>query len=516
MILTNGRIYTGDDALPRVAALSVTRDGRVARGVEAWEGDASQVSGERIDLDGRVVLPGFCDAHVHFRMWALEQDMVDLSMQTSVAGCAALVAEHASARQGWILGRGFHESRIEDGPPSAAALDAACPGRPVALWAHDRHTVWLSAAALDVLGAAATGDRPDGVVERLADGRPSGILRERAAFDLRLPEPTPAEALAAVARGQRVAHARGVTAIHDFEARHGFGIWQQLHGDRRQTLRVLSAQRGDRLEAVLGAELRGGFGDDMLRVGPVKTLLDGTLSSRTALMLEPFEGGGSGLSLIGADDLADLIVGASSGGLAVAIHAIGDRANREALDVLERTAAAWRPSGLRPRIEHAQLTHPVDIPRFASIGVIASMQPTHVLSDRDVADRLWGDRADYAYAWRSLADAGTALAFGSDAPIEPLDPLAAIAAAVNRTTAERPAWRPDQSLDVRRAIAAVTTGAAYAAGWEDRCGKLAPGYAADLVVLDEDPYTCPPEHIGAIGVVATMVAGRWVHGRPPW
>jgi predicted amidohydrolase YtcJ len=198
------------------------------------------------------------------------------------------------------------------------------------------------------------------------------------------------------------------------------------------------------------------------------------------------------------------------------VHAIGDRANREALDAFAATAEAWRPGGLRPRIEHAQLLHPDDVDRFAELGVIASMQPSHAPSDRDVADTAWGERAALAYAWRALADSGAVLAFGSDAPIEDLDPLAGLHAAVNRTLDERPAWRPQQALDRERALAGFVSGPAYAAGWERRLGRLAPGFAADLVVLDGDPLTCPAAEIGSIGVVATMVGGRFVHGRPPW
>jgi predicted amidohydrolase YtcJ len=491
MILTGGTVYTLDPALPRVAALAVTRDGRVARGVEAWEGDASQVSAERVDLGGRTVLPGLVDAHVHFRSWALDQLLLDLSEARSVAECAALVAERAAGADGWIVGRGFREELLADAPPTAAALDAACPGRPVALWSYDRHTLWLSTAAMAATGAGAA------------------LVRETDAA-VPLPQPGPGEALAAVAIAQRAAHGRGVTAVHDFEGSAGFGIWQDLHADRRLTLRVLASQRADRLHALRAVELRGGFGDDLLRLGPVKVFADGALSSRTARMLEPYASGGDGVSVTGPAELEDLIAEAAAGGLAVAVHAIGDRANREVLDAFEQTAPFWHDRGLRQRIEHAQHVHPDDVARFGRLGVIASMQPVHALHDGELADRLLGERAAQAHPWLSLESAGARLAFGSDAPIEPLDPLAGIAAAVQRT------WHPEQALDVSAAVAATTTGAAFAAGWEQRCGRLGPGYAADLVVLDDDPFTCPTERLAAIGVVATMVGGRWVHGRPPW
>jgi predicted amidohydrolase YtcJ len=200
----------------------------------------------------------------------------------------------------------------------------------------------------------------------------------------------------------------------------------------------------------------------------------------------------------------------------VAVHAIGDRANRNALDAFEQTADEWRPRGLRHRIEHAQCLAPEDVARFARIGVAASIQFSHAPSDRDLAERFWADRLDGAYAWRSLLDSGAVLANGSDAPIEELDPLAGIRAGVLRTADARPAWRPDQAVTVEEALVATCVAPAWLAGDERRRGRLLPGYLADLVVLDRDPVTCPPEELADVQVVATMVGGRWAHNPPPW
>jgi hypothetical protein len=517
VILENGRIHTLDPALPHVSALPITRDGHVARGVEAWEGDASQVSSERVDLDGRTVVPGLADAHVHFLSFALQQGEVDLSACGSTAEVAVTVA--AAAREapgdGIVIGRGWRLDRLAGGRPTAAAL--ATVARPVALWAYDRHALWLNAAGLRAVGIDAdTTAPPGGVIGRDERGEPTGLLFEEAAWQAPLPPPARPRAVEAVRAAQRLAHARGVTQVHDFEARGGLAAWLDLHADRELTLRVLASRRADALDAVLATEVRSGFGDDRLRIGPVKAFMDGTLGSRTARMLEPFADGGDGVEITSRAALAALVRRASAGDLAVAVHAIGDRANRDALDALAETADAWRPRGLRPRIEHAQLLAAADVGRFGALGVVASMQPTHAPADRDVADAAWGARAAGAYAWRALADADATLAFGSDAPIEDLDPLAGLHAAVNRTSDERPGWRPEQALDPLRALRAFTTGAATAAGWERRLGTLAPGMLADLVVLDGDPLAAPPGEIGGIRVVATMVGGRWVHGRPPW
>ncbi len=522
VILENGTVYTMDAAF-RARALAITRDGRVARGVEAWEGPSSAVSTERVDLDGRVVVPGLVDAHVHVLSWALSRARLRLQACGTVAECLVAVGErHAEDRaagrsDGWLQGAGWREARFPDGRPSATALDGVVHDRPVALWSYDGHSLWLNSAALRAGGITRDTPAPaGGVVERDHGGLPTGVLRERAAWDFPQPDSAPAERRDAVLEGQRIAHRRGVTAVHDLEAEHGFGIWQTLHADRRLTLRVLAAQQATRLDAVLACGLRSGFGDDRLQVGPVKAFLDGTLGSRTARMLEPYADGGTGVELLDRAGFEELVRRATDGGLAVAVHAIGDRANRDALDALEATAAAWRGAELRPRVEHAQLLHPADVERFGRLGVVASMQPVHATSDRDLADAAWGPRAASAYAWRGLRESGATLAFGSDAPVEDLDPLAGLHAAVNRTSDDRPPWHREQSLDARAALEAFTLGPAVAAGWERRLGTLAPGRLADLTVLDGDPLAGPAADIGRIGVVATMVGGRWVHGRPPW
>jgi predicted amidohydrolase YtcJ len=517
VILTNGVIYTMDPAVPRLRALPVTRDGRVARGVEAWEGDSSAVSNERIDLAGRVVLPGFCDTHVHFRSWAVEALRVDLSGCASARAAAALVGATPPTTQGWTLGQGFREASLPDAAEiDARLLDDACHGRPVALWAHDRHTLWLSSAALAAVGIGSdTTPPPGGVIERRRDGSPRGILREQAAWRVALPDATEREAFEAVRVAQRRAHAHGVTAIHDMQ-RDGFGIWQMLAAQRSLTLRVVACVPVERFDAARTVELRGGFGDERLAVGPVKAFMDGTLGSRTARMLASYSDGGDGVEITSVEALGDVVLAAARGGLAVAVHAIGDRGVRDALDVFAQTRSVWQEAGLRSRIEHAQLVDPADIARFGQIGVVASMQPAMIASDRQTADQAWGARCAYAFALRSLLDAGTTVALSSDAPIEPLRPFDAVHAAVNRTLDDRPAWYPQQAVTVTEAIAGFTTSAALAAGTETRTGRLTPGFPADLVVVDRDPFTCPASELRGVEVVATMIGGRWVHGRPPW
>ncbi len=239
--------------------------------------------------------------------------------------------------------------------------------------------------------------------------------------------------------------------------------------------------------------------------------MDGTLGSQTARMLD-----GSGVQITSGEELADIVSRAARAGWPVGVHAIGDLANREALDAFESTKEVWAPLGLRQRIEHAQCLADEDIGRFTEIGVACSVQFSHAPSDRDLADRLWAERADGVYAFRSLLDSGALLVNGSDAPVEELDPLAGLRAGVLRTIDERPAWHPEQALRIEDALRAATVNPAWLAGDERRRGKLVPGFLADLVVLSRDPLDCPPEELETVEVVATMVGGRWVHNPPPW
>ena len=256
--------------------------------------------------------------------------------------------------------------------------------------------------------------------------------------------------------------------------------------------------------------MRSGLGDDLIRIGYIKAFMDGTLGSGTARLLD-----GSGVQITRREELEDIVRRAARGGLPVAVHAIGDLANREALDAFEATREEWQPRGLRPRIEHAQLLAEEDVPRFAQLGVAASVQFSHAPSDRDIADRNWEGMTERAYAHRSLLDSGALLANGSDAPIEELDPLLGIQAGILRTLNEREPWHPEQAVTVEEAFQATCVAPAWLAGDERRRGKLLPGYLADLVVVDRDPFECRPEELAEIDVVATMLGGRWIFNAPP-
>jgi predicted amidohydrolase YtcJ len=505
VILENGAIRTLDAALPLARALAIAGD-RIAGGVGTHE--TALASPDVVDLGGRCVLPGFTDSHVHFPSWAVAQRQVRLegaaSLEEALDRTREGLATLAAGR--WLRGQGWRSADWGE-EPTKEALDAVTGDVPAALLARDYHSLWLNSAAL----ARANGDLQvaGGVVERDGRGEPTGVLREESAWRFKelYVETSDEEYLDAMRAGLRLAAARGVTAVHDKD---GWlpsipRLWQQLRAEGSLSLRVWQSVPHDQLDRLTELGAAAGLGDDHLRLGYLKVFMDGTLGSQTALMLD-----GSGVEITSREELAEIVRRGSRAGWPVAVHAIGDLANRNALDAFEETRAEWQPLGLRHRIEHAQCLAPEDVGRFAEIGVAASVQFSHAPSDREFAERFWPDRLGGAYAYRSLLDSGALVANGSDAPIEELDPWAGVCAGVLRD------WRPEQAVTVAEALAATTVAPAWLTGDERRRGKLLPGYVADLVVLDRDPLELPAEELPDVQVVATMVGGRWTHNPPPW
>jgi predicted amidohydrolase YtcJ len=510
VILENGTVRTLDESLPVARALAIAGD-RVAGGVGTHE--TALASPEVVDLGGRTVVPGFTDSHVHFPTWALAQRQIDLDGSRTLGEALERLRAAPEPEPGrWLRAYGWRSGDWSPSvEPTRKDLDAITTA-PAALISKDYHSLWLNSAAL----ALANGqlEVPGGVVERDESGEPTGVLREEAAWRFKEMYMTVSdeEYVEVMRAGVKLALSRGVTSVHDKDGWLGAArLWQRLDEQGNLGLRVWQSLPHDRLGSLEEIGVRSGVGSDLLRLGYLKVFMDGTLGSQTALMLD-----GTGVEITSADELADIVRRAARLGWPVAVHAIGDRANRNALDAFEQTADEWRPRGLRHRIEHAQCLSPEDVARFGRIGVTASVQFSHAPSDRELAERFWPDRLDGAYAWRSLLDSGAVLANGSDAPIEELDPLAGICAGVLRTLDERPAWRPEQAVTVEEALAATCVAPAWLTGDERRRGKLLPGYLADLVVLDRDPVTCRPEELPELQVVATMVGGRWLHNPPPW
>jgi predicted amidohydrolase YtcJ len=506
MILRNGVVRTLDPSLPTAQALAIAGD-RIAGGVGVHE--TALASPETVDLGGRCVLPGFTDSHVHFPTWAIAQRDVSLDGAASLDEVLGRVRASLDALPAgrWLRGYGWRSGDWPDGrDPTCADLDALTGSRPAALVAKDYHSLWLNSAALALAGGAL--DVEGGVVERDEAGEPTGILREEAAWRfkeryVRIPDD---EHLEAMREGIGLANARGVTCVHDKDGWLGAaGLWQRLEERGSLSLRVWQSVPADRLPELRDLALRSGLGSPLLRLGYLKVFMDGTLGSRTAWMLD-----GSGVRITSGEELERIVREGAEAGWPVGVHAIGDAANRAALDAFERSRDVWQPRGLRQRIEHAQCLAPEDVARFGELGVAASVQFTHAPSDEHLAKRFWAGRLDGTYSFRSLLESGALLANGSDAPIEELDPWAGIVAAVLRH------WREDQRLSLVEALQATCVAPARLSHDERVRGTLLPGRLADLVVLDRDPFACEAGELPEVRVVATMVGGRWVHDPPPW
>jgi hypothetical protein len=499
MILQNGVVRSLDPSLPLSRALAVAGD-RIAGGVGVHE--TALASPETFDLGGRCVLPGFTDSHTHFPTWALAQREIKLDGAGSLDEALARVRD-APVQGTWIRGYGWRngdwrESRL----PTKEDLDAVTGDRPAALVSKDYHALWLNSAALALAGGDL--ETHGGVVERDANGDPSGVLLEEAAwrFERRFLVVPDDDYVDAMRAGVKLAHARGVTAVHDKDGWIGATrLWQRLDPQ----LRVWQSVPHETLPHLRELGLRSGIGSPLLRIGYLKVFMDGTLGSQTAWMLD-----GTGVQITSGEELEEIVRAGAEAGWPVGVHAIGDRANREALDAFERTRDVWQPRGLRQRIEHAQCLAPEDLPRFAELGVAASVQFSHAPSDEHLAKRFWADRLEGAYSFRSLFDSGAVVANGSDAPIEELTPWEGIVAAVLDH------WRPDQRLTLEQALHATCVAPAWLSHEERIRGTLVPGRYADLVVLDRDPFACEPDELRDVQVFATMVAGRWVHNPPPW
>jgi len=484
-ILYNGRIYTQNDQQPTTRALAI-RDGRiVALGTERELWDALRPGGAAIDLEGRAVLPGLIDAHAHLSWYAAYLHLVELRDVTSPRQAAERVAERAvdTPPGEWVRGHGWSQERFpKKAFPTAADLDALVPDHPVYLTTQSVHAAWANTAALRAAGITAnTPDPAGGTIGRDEDGNPNGILYETA-MDLvedKIPLLSPEEVAEQVQVAITRAHRSGLTGLHDFDGALAFRAYQLLHSRGDLTLRIVKNIPVALLDHAIALGLRAGFGDDFLRVGGVKTFADGALGPRTAWMVDPYKGepDNFGISVTDPEEMMENVRKASAAGLPSTIHAIGDRAVHHVLDVYqavrkEEAARGTRPGAMRHRIEHVQLIHPDDAGRLAELDVIASMQPVHATSDMEMADAYWGDRSDYAYNIRLQVDAGAPVAFGSDAPVEPIEPLPGIHAAVTRRRPDGSpgpeGWRAgpggQRRLTVDEAVRGFTRGAAYAAG----------------------------------------------------
>ncbi|MFJ1930907.1 MULTISPECIES: amidohydrolase [unclassified Streptomyces] len=537
LVFTRGPVFTADPARTRASSLAVTGDRITAVGhdeVRELIGPGTEV----VDLTGKLLLPGFQDAHIHPVFAGVELAECDLTGTVGAGEYLARIRAYADAHpeRAWITGGGWSLESFDGGLPTRQLLDSVVPDRPVLLANRDHHGAWANTRALELAGiTAATPDPPDGRIEREPDGSPAGVLQEGAqALVARLvPPTTPADRLAGLLRSQRLLHSLGVTGWQD-------ALLGVFNGNTDPSDAYLTAARDGSLTArVTGAmwwdRERGAEQIDELvarrerlshgrfRAGSVKIMQDGIAENFTAAMTSPYLDGcgcataNSGLSFVDPDALRGHVTRLDALGFQVHFHALGDRAVREALDAVEAAVETNGRRGNRHHLAHLQVVHPDDIRRFARLGAIANIQPLWAAHEPQMDELtipfLGPERAAWQYPFGDLLRAGATLAAGSDWPVSSADPLQGIHVAVNRRepgTTDSRVFLPEQRLDPASAVAAYTAGSAHVNGLDD-AGSLLPGNLADLVVLDRDILTAPPEEIAGARVLRTYVGGALVH-----
>jgi predicted amidohydrolase YtcJ len=529
LILIRGKIWTVNPAQPEAEAVAITVNHIAAVGstddIRRWAGPSTQV----IDLAGRLVVPGFNDAHVHFYTGGTHLSQVQLRDAKSEAEFRDRIGLFATKLPAgrWILGGDWdHENWTPPRLPTRQLIDQAAGDHPVFVNRLDGHMCLANSAALKLAGITRdTPDPPGGTIVRDANGEPAGVLKDAAmdAVYRVIPPDTPGQIDDAIRAALRYAAANGVTSVQDMSASPDIlRAYQRLLRSGELTVRISGHQPLANWKRLADAGITAGFGGPMLHIGGLKGFADGSLGSTTALFFDayndaPNTSGLPGEEMIPESKMLQHILDADRAGLQIAVHAIGDKANRIILGMFEEAAKRNGPRDRRFRIEHAQHLSPADIPRF-SLGVIASMQPYHAIDDGRWADKRIGpERARTTYAFRSLLDAGATLAFGSDWYVAPMEPIMGIYGAVTRRTLDgkRPdGWVPEQKITAAEAIRAYTWGSAYASFEETIKGTIEAGKLADLAVLSADILTIPPAEIANAKVTLTICDGKITYQRP--
>ncbi len=530
IILYNGAIATQAIASPAAQALAVGGDTIVAVGSNADLLALADAHTETIDLGGRLVVPGFIDAHIHFYEWAVNRQSIKLDDVTCIeellgrVGDAAVTTPHGR----WITGQGWNETDwTAPCMPTRKELDRAAPHHPVLLWRCDLHLAAANTVALQAAGIDAnTPDPPEGRIERDQTGAPTGILRELAINLLRraMGPPDTDGLLAAFEDATAALHRRGITGIHDVrlmadkDGARAFQMFQRLDQEGRLGLRTWVSLSGEALDGIIALGLRSGFGNDRLRVGHVKFFSDGGMGARTAWMIDPFLDAGCGMPLVNMGDLAADVEKAENAGLSVMVHAVGDRANRELVRLFRSLSSRRLQTGrsrpyLSHRIEHVQMIRPEDAHELRSLNLALCVTPANMILDMNLIDGAVGEKGRWTYAFRRLLDTTVPVMFSSDCPVCDPDPLPAIHAAVTRQRADgtpEKGWYPQNRVTVQEALRAYTATPASVHRADD-LGKIAVGKKADLAVLSENILTSAPERIHTAGAEMTLFDGRIVH-----
>jgi predicted amidohydrolase YtcJ len=530
LIVTHGKVWTGESQQPAAEAIAAIGERIVEVGsvdaIERWRGPSTTI----VDAGGRLVLPGFNDAHVHFVDGGSQLENVDLKDADSPAEFARRIGERAKAKpHQWILGGDWDDQRWTPPElPTRQLIDDRTNGTPVFVSRYDGHMALANSAALGRAGVTErTLDPPGGVIVRDANGLPTGVLKD-AAMDLvarAIPKMTAEQRTQAVKRALRHAASMGVTSVQDMNPTYDdVAVYAELANRGELTARIYAApmETGWYDQAKLG--VHRGFGSAWLRIGAVKGYADGSLGSTTAYFFQPYTDAPQTRGLL-SDEMQDVpqmrtrLMAADHAGLQLCIHAIGDAGISQVLDLFDELVTANGERDRRLRIEHAQHIAPQDFERFQRLGVIASVQPYHAIDDGRWAERRIGpERIKTTYAFRTLLDKGVRLALGTDWPVAPLNPMLTIYAAATRATLDGKhpdGWVPEQKITVAEAVAAHTAGAAFAEFEEREKGSLARGKLADMVILSDDVLAIPPARIKDVKVLTTIAGGRVVHQRNP-
>jgi len=528
-ILSRGKIWTGNPGRPWVEAVAL-RAGRIL--AVGTNEDVKRTAGretEVIDLNGRLVLPGFIDSHVHFLNGGFSLMSIQLRDVASKEEFVSRIAAKAKslAKGEWILNGDWDHTQFS--PPELPRrewIDSVTPDNPVCINRLDGHMVLANSLALKLGGVTRNTPVPAGgeIVKNPATGEPTGILKD-AAMDLvynRIPIPTLEQNLKAAGAAMQLAAKLGVTSAHDMSDPSSFEVYEELLKNGRLAIRLHVYVPVTKVEAMAELKLKSPFGNEELKLAGLKGFADGSLGSATAFFYDPYTDDSKTRGLLHEQMFPEgimekRVVMADRAGLQVAIHAIGDRANAVILDIYEKVAGLNGPRDRRFRIEHAQHLRASDIDRFGKLGVIASMQPYHAVDDGRWAETKIGpDRARTTYAFKSLLEKGAALAFGSDWPVAPLDPLQGIYAAVTRQTIDDKnpdGWVPEQKISLEEALQGYTSAGALAEFAEKIKGTIEPGKLADLVVLDKNLFEIPPAEIRNVRVEMTILGGRIIYQR---
>jgi predicted amidohydrolase YtcJ len=528
LIIVNANVHTLDSAKPQAEAVAVMGNKIVAVGSNAEIRAMADGRTRILDAQGKLVMPGFNDSHVHFTEGGYQLSLVDLRDAKTPEEFAARIKAYAAKLQKgqWVLGgRWDHENWQPNNLPTKELIDAVAPDNPVFVFRLDGHMAVANSAALRLAGVTRdTKDVAGGMIVRDAKGEPTGVLKDTATDLVQrfVPEPTWEQRSQAAQAASDYAASLGVTSVQDMSAGANVGVYQELL--RRGTLktRIYAGAPLNDWQRLANVGVHYAFGDPMLRVGTLKGYADGSLGSTTAWFFEPYKDAPetSGLpreEIAGPipNKMYENVLNADKNNLQVMIHAIGDRANASVLDIYERVFKENPARDRRFRIEHSQHLRQEDIPRFGKLGVVASMQPVHLSDDgRWAGNRLDEKRLKGTYAFRTLLDTGAHLAFGTDWAVAPLNPFFGLLAAVTRQTTDGKnpnGWLPEQKITIDEAVRAYTAGSAYAEFQENIKGTLTTGKLADIIIVSDDIFTVPPGKMLTTKVLATIVDGKVVY-----